>query len=128
MNTKTSVNPLALPRPGARMRNLAAALAESGRRVAVLDADIYGPSQPGMLGAADAQVFARGDVIMPTESHGLQFVSMGLMLDAPWPNPARDSAALRFAARGEGSVSLEVFDAQTSSTATLRMCSPSRVS
>jgi ATP-binding protein involved in chromosome partitioning len=63
--------------------NLAAALAESGRRVAVLDADIYGPSQPGMLGAADAQVFARGDVIMPTESHGLQFVSMGLMLDAP---------------------------------------------
>ena len=63
--------------------NLAAALQQAGHRVGVLDADIYGPSQPGMLGAADAQVYARGDVIIPTESHGLHFVSMGLMLDSP---------------------------------------------
>jgi ATP-binding protein involved in chromosome partitioning len=63
--------------------NLAAALQERGLRVGVLDADIYGPSQPGMLGAVGDQVQGMGDSILPNESHGLRFVSLGLMLDSP---------------------------------------------
>ncbi len=63
--------------------NLAAALQEQGLRVGVLDADIYGPSQPGMLGATGEQATGRGDAILPNQRHGLSFVSMGLMLDAP---------------------------------------------
>ncbi len=63
--------------------NLAAALQEQGLSVGVLDADIYGPSQPGMLGAVGEQVTGRGDAILPNQRHGLHFVSMGLMLDAP---------------------------------------------
>ena len=61
--------------------NLAAALQESGFRVGLLDADIYGPSQPDMLGAHGEKAMAQGDVILPTERHGLRFVSMGLLLD-----------------------------------------------
>ena len=63
--------------------NLAAALEQSGLKVGVLDADIYGPSQPGMLGAQGDQAKSAGDLILPNERHGLRFVSMGLMLDAP---------------------------------------------
>ncbi len=63
--------------------NLAAALQEQGLHVGVLDADIYGPSQPGMLGAEGDQIKGRGDSILPNERHGLHFVSMGLMLDSP---------------------------------------------
>jgi len=63
--------------------NLAAALQQTGLRVGVLDADIYGPSQPGMLGALGQQIKGRGDAILPNVQHGLHFVSMGLMLDSP---------------------------------------------
>ena len=48
MNTKTSVNPLALPRPGARMRNLAAALAMTERPVLLVDADPQANSSSGV--------------------------------------------------------------------------------
>jgi len=60
--------------------NLAAALQQEGLRVGLLDADIYGPSQPDMLGAHGEQAMAQGEVILPTERHGLKFVSMGLMI------------------------------------------------
>jgi ATP-binding protein involved in chromosome partitioning len=58
--------------------NLAAALSQSGARVGLLDADIYGPSVPGMTGVTDQpQVVERK--IEPFQAHGLQLMSMGLL-------------------------------------------------
>ena len=59
--------------------NLAVALARAGRRVGVLDADIYGPSQPRMLGVT-ARPTSTGDRIQPVRAHGLAMMSLGLMM------------------------------------------------
>src|SRR5512147_1266644 len=65
--------------------NLALALAAEGARVGVLDADIYGPSQPTMLGISGRPESADGQTIEPMENHGLQMSSIGLMIDADQP-------------------------------------------
>ncbi|MFM7455753.1 MAG: P-loop NTPase [Vulcanococcus sp.] len=69
--------------------NLACALAASGLRVGLLDADIYGPNAPTMLGVADQtpQVSGGGNeqVLTPIESCGIAMVSMGLLIDAHQP-------------------------------------------
>lgn len=69
--------------------NLALALAAEGARVAVLDADIYGPSQPQMLGAPQKppQVVKHNDqqFMVPVEVHGLQINSMGFMINENTP-------------------------------------------
>jgi len=71
--------------------NLAVALRYYGVNVGVLDADIYGPSQPGMLGATGEKAQAVGSEIAPMTKHGVHFVSMGLLLanDGPviWRAP-----------------------------------------
>ncbi len=59
--------------------NLAVALAESGASVGLLDADIYGPSQVGMLGSQGAEPVMGENVLHPTDRHGISFVSMGLL-------------------------------------------------
>ena len=59
--------------------NLAVALAREGRRVGVLDADIYGPSQPRMLGVTQRPT-SEGDRIQPVRAHGLVMMSIGLMM------------------------------------------------
>ncbi|MCL3882317.1 Mrp/NBP35 family ATP-binding protein [Marivita sp. GX14005] len=59
--------------------NLAVALARSGRRVGLLDADIYGPSQPRMMGVTDRPT-SEGDTIIPLQAHGVTVMSIGLML------------------------------------------------
>ena len=61
--------------------NLAAALQLSGARVGLLDADIYGPSVPGMLGA-DGQPSVRDQKLVPLEAHGMRFMSIGLLAGA----------------------------------------------
>ena len=64
--------------------NLACALAASGLRVGLLDADIYGPNAPTMLGVADQTPQVRGigneQVLTPIESCGIAMVSMGLLI------------------------------------------------
>ncbi len=64
--------------------NLACALAASGLRVGLLDADIYGPNAPTMLGVADRTPQVRGEgstqVLIPIESCGIAMVSMGLLI------------------------------------------------
>ena len=69
--------------------NLACALAASGLRVGLLDADIYGPNAPTMLGVADQTPQVRGSgneqVLTPIESCGIAMVSMGLLIDAHQP-------------------------------------------
>lgn len=58
--------------------NLAVALARAGRKVGVVDADIYGPSQPMLLGAADRKPAAEGRQLIPVESEfGVRLLSMG---------------------------------------------------
>ena len=65
--------------------NLALALAAEGARVGVLDADIYGPSQPTMLGAEGQPTSADGVNMDPIEAQGLQINSIGFMISPDEP-------------------------------------------
>ncbi len=60
--------------------NLAVALARAGKRVGLLDADIYGPSQPRMMGVAKRPASPDGKTILPLQAHGVTLMSIGLML------------------------------------------------
>jgi len=60
--------------------NLAVALARQGRRVGLLDADIYGPSQPRMMGVTGRPASPDGKVIEPLTAHGVTMMSIGLMV------------------------------------------------
>ncbi|HEY8888127.1 MAG TPA: iron-sulfur cluster carrier protein ApbC [Gallionella sp.] len=61
--------------------NLALALAAEGARVGILDADIYGPSQPTMLGISGQPKSVDGKSLEPMMNHGLQAMSIGFMID-----------------------------------------------
>jgi len=66
--------------------NLALALAAEGARVGILDADIYGPSQPQMLGIGDLKPESvDGKSMEPLEAHGLQVMSIGFLVDVETP-------------------------------------------
>ncbi len=64
--------------------NLALALAADGARAGILDADIYGPSIPRMLGAS-GQPETDGKRIIPRSAHGLQLMSIGFLVDEETP-------------------------------------------
>ena len=76
--------------------NLALALAAEGAQVGILDADIYGPSQPMMLGITGRPESVEENTIEPMEGHGLQASSIGFLIeeDAPmvWRGPMVTSA------------------------------------
>jgi ATP-binding protein involved in chromosome partitioning len=77
--------------------NLASALAGSGRKVGLLDADIYGHSVPAMLGIADARPTAVEDMIMPVPALGLKVISIGMLKPrrdqvVAWRGPILDRA------------------------------------
>jgi len=61
--------------------NLALALAQTGAKVGILDADIYGPSVPLMLGMGKSAMEVDNNKLQPTESHGLKVVSFGFFAD-----------------------------------------------
>lgn len=62
--------------------NLAVAMAKLGKKVGLLDADIYGPSLPRMLGALNQTPQVRDDkMLLPVERYGVQFMSMGLLVE-----------------------------------------------
>ncbi|MDB5813431.1 MAG: iron-sulfur cluster carrier protein ApbC [Rhodocyclales bacterium] len=66
--------------------NLALALAQEGARVGLLDADIYGPSQPQMLGLAGQQPESEdGKTMKPLNAHGIQANSIGFLIDPEQP-------------------------------------------
>lgn len=65
--------------------NLALALSAEGAIVGVLDADIYGPSQPRMLGISGQPQSADGKSLEPMEGHGLQAMSIGFLIDEQTP-------------------------------------------
>jgi ATP-binding protein involved in chromosome partitioning len=66
--------------------NLALAWAAQGARVGLLDADIYGPSQPQMMGLAGVKPqTSDGKHIMPLRAHGVEVMSIGFLIDAEQP-------------------------------------------
>src|SRR5881396_1759780 len=65
--------------------NLALALAAEGASVGVLDADIYGPSQPMMLGIAGRPESKDGKTLEPMEAYGVQAMSIGFLIDLDTP-------------------------------------------
>ena len=66
--------------------NLALALSQEGARVGILDADIYGPSQPQMLGLAGQRPESEdGKTMIPLRAHGLQTNSIGFLVDVEQP-------------------------------------------
>ena len=79
--------------------NLAIALARSGHRVGLLDADVYGFSVPKMLGA-DHDPVVIGDIVVPTAAHGVRCLSMGYFVpdDQPviWRGPMLHKAIQQF--------------------------------
>lgn len=56
-------------------------LQREGARVGLMDADVYGPSIPKMLGIEDARPVVKGEMIVPIEAHGLKVMSMGFLVD-----------------------------------------------
>lgn len=80
--------------------NLAVALAHHhGLKVGIMDADIYGPSIPKMLGISGKPT-QEGDMLVPMEAHGLKVMSMGFLVDEEvpiiWRGPKVQSAVLQF--------------------------------
>ncbi|MCB9734167.1 MAG: Mrp/NBP35 family ATP-binding protein [Deltaproteobacteria bacterium] len=81
--------------------NLAVSLAKLGAKVGILDADIYGPSLPIMLGLKDSRPSVNADeAIMPLERYGLRVMSMGFMLKEDqavvWRGPMLGKALQQF--------------------------------
>ena len=69
--------------------NVAVVLAQMGAKVGLIDADIYGPNDPTMLGLADTQVMVKqgesGEVLEPAFNHGVKLVSMAFLIDKDQP-------------------------------------------
>src|SRR5262249_44340165 len=64
--------------------NLAVALAQAGARVGLLDADIYGPNVPIMMGV-NAAPPVKNEKIIPLEAHGVKVISVGFLMDRDQP-------------------------------------------
>ena len=81
--------------------NLTMALHRAGYRVGLLDADIYGPSIPTMLGVAHRPMSSDGKTIEPLERFGVKLMSIGFLLEDPkaavmWRGPMLDGALRQF--------------------------------
>ncbi len=81
--------------------NVTAALSRRGYRVGLLDADIYGPSIPTMLGVAGRPVSLDGKTIQPLERFGIKLMSIGFLLEDPkeaviWRGPMLHGALQQF--------------------------------
>lgn len=76
--------------------NLGVALRYLGNTVGLLDADLYGPSQPGMLGASGARGETTSDgALIPADRNGLSFLSMGLFMQGDGPLVWRAPMAMK---------------------------------
>src|SRR5215213_509793 len=93
--------------------NLAIALARSGKKVGLIDADIYGPSQPKWLGS-DEKPTAEGDKLIPVAAHGLNFLSLGQLVSAghalAWRGPMATGALARLVEADWGDAELLIVD------------------
>lgn len=80
--------------------NIALALQKLGNRVGILDADIYGPSMPTMLGVAEVKPELENEQFVPVEAHGMAMLSIGSLLDSDntpvaWRGPKATGALMQ---------------------------------
>jgi len=80
--------------------NLAVALAKTGARVGLIDADIYGPSIPTMFGLKNEKPDVLGKTLIPLEKHGVKLMSIGFLVEQKtavvWRGPMVSSALRQF--------------------------------
>src|SRR6476469_8603223 len=93
--------------------NLAVALARMGKTVGLVDADVYGPSQPTLLGSKDRPT-AADDKLIPVEAHGLRFLSLGHLVSPghalAWRGPMATGALAKLMDADWGDTELLVVD------------------
>jgi ATP-binding protein involved in chromosome partitioning len=95
--------------------NIAVALSKLGRKVGMVDADIYGPSQPRLLGREDTRPEAQGDKLVPVMSpHGIPLLSMGQLAKPgqaiAWRGPMAGRALEQLTDAHWGDVDLLIVD------------------
>ena len=93
--------------------NLAIALARMGRKVGLIDADVYGPSQPTLLGST-AKPTAEGEQLIPVEAHGIKFLSLGHLVSPghalAWRGPMATGALAKLVEADWGDSELLIVD------------------
>src|SRR6185369_13643358 len=93
--------------------NLAIALARAGKKVGLVDADVYGPSQPTLLGNHD-KPSAENDKLIPVEAHGIRFLSLGQLVSPghalAWRGPMATGALANLLEANWGDTELLLVD------------------
>jgi len=93
--------------------NLAIAIAGMGKKVGLIDADVYGPSQPTLLGT-DTKPTAEGDQLVPVEAHGIKFLSLGQLVSPghalAWRGPMATGALAKLIEADWGDSELLIVD------------------
>jgi ATP-binding protein involved in chromosome partitioning len=93
--------------------NLAIALARAGRKVGLIDADVYGPSQPTLLGTHEKPE-GKDDKLIPVEAHGIRFLSMGQLVSPghalAWRGPMATGALANLIEADWGDTELLIVD------------------
>jgi ATP-binding protein involved in chromosome partitioning len=93
--------------------NLAIALTRAGKKVGLVDADVYGPSQPTLLGC-DTKPTAEDDRLIPVEAHGLKFLSLGQLVSPghalAWRGPMATGALAKLLEADWGDAELLLVD------------------
>jgi ATP-binding protein involved in chromosome partitioning len=93
--------------------NLAIALARAGRKVGLIDADVYGPSQPTLLGSLQ-RPSAEGEQLIPVEAQGIKFLSLGHLVSPghalAWRGPMATGALAKLVEAEWGESELLIVD------------------
>jgi ATP-binding protein involved in chromosome partitioning len=93
--------------------NLAIALAKTGKKVGLIDADVYGPSQPTLLGSHEKPT-AEGEKLIPVEAHGIRFLSLGQLVSPghalAWRGPMATGALANLIDANWGDAELLIVD------------------
>ncbi len=89
--------------------NLAVALAQKGKRVGIIDADIYGPNLPIMLGV-NAPPMVENEKIVPLEAHGVKVISLGFLIERDQPAIWRGPIVMKIVTQFLNDVNWEQLD------------------